>query len=97
LRTAGNKLNDVRIFIDPVGFPVAVYIHNDWEATELSYVKPEEHNTESLCRWCSNHNIEYRLLFPISIRRFIRHPEVYYRYNRLKARLGAARKEPEYE
>jgi hypothetical protein len=97
VRTAIDRIKDMHIFIDPKSFPVAVFTHDEWEARELSYVKPEEHNTESLCRWCINHNIEYRLLYPLSITHFLRNPGVYYRYGRLKARLNRRRKQLGYE
>lgn len=85
---------DMRVFIDPSSFPVVVYIRNEWEATELSYVKPEQHDSESLCKWCKTHRINYRILFPISIRHFLKHPFAYYRYCRMLARK---RKELQYE
>ena len=45
-----NDLKEFHVFQENLNFPVAMNICNDWEKTQLSYLNPKVHNSESLCR-----------------------------------------------
>ena len=75
-----NDLKEFHLFQENLNFPVAMYICNDWEKTQLSYLNPKVHNSESLCRWCISHHIQYQILYPIRISTIFKNPYKYYKY-----------------
>ena len=67
-----------------------MYICTCWERTQLAYLNPKIHNSESLCRWCISHHIKYQILYPIFQSTIFKNPYKYFKYLQLKARLEKA-------
>ena len=83
-----NNLQELHIFQKNLNFPVAIYICSEWEKVQLSYLNPEKHNSESLCRWCISHHIQYQILYPILVSTIFKNPYKYFKFLQLKARLS---------
>lgn len=86
LQTPDN-LKEVHIYKENLNFPVIIFICNEWEKTQLAYLDPKVHNSESLCRWCISHQIQYQILYPIKKSTIIKNPYKYFKYLEMKARL----------
>lgn len=83
-----DNVKEVQIFKKNLNFPVAVYICNDWEKSQFAYLTPEKHTTESLCKWCINHSIQYQILYPLRFITILKNPYKYMKFLQLKHRLG---------
>ena len=81
------NLKELHIFKDNLNFPIAIYIVNDWENAQLSYLDIAKHNSESLCKWCINHHIQYQILYPIQKMSIIKNPYKYFKFMQMQARL----------
>lgn len=85
-------LKGLHFFTEHLNFPVVAVSYSEWEKQQLSYL---EHNfqsgrftTTSLCQWCINHHIQYRIVYPLSIRSIFRNPYKYMKYLQLKHMLN---------
>lgn len=81
------NIKAVHIYQKNLNFPIVIYICNDWEKVQLSYLYPGEHNSESLCRWCISHHIQYQILYPLFIKTIFKNPYKYFKYVQMKNRL----------
>jgi hypothetical protein len=88
---APDGVKEIQVFVDKRRFPVAVYICDDWEKTQLSYFNPNDHDAVSLCKWCRNHHIQYQVLYPAIVRNLLKEPETYRKYCKI---VDGIRKEP---
>ena len=87
-------LKGLHFFTEHLNFPIVAASYSDWEKQQLSYL---EHNfqsggftTTSLCQWCIHHHIQYRIVYPLSIRSIFRNPYKYMKYLQLKQMLNKA-------
>lgn len=85
---APDDIKELQIFTKNLNFPVAIFICTDWEKTQLSYLNPGMHNSESLCRWCISHHIQYQILYPILVSTIFKNPYKYFKFLQLKLRLS---------
>ena len=78
----------LHIFTKNVNFPIAVAAYGDWEKQQLSYLEYNfqsgRYTTISLCQWCVNHHIQYRIIYPLSFKSIIKNPRKYIYFLRLK-------------
>ena len=81
-------LKELHIFVDNLNYPIVIFIRNEWEKVQLSYLNVEKHDSESLCWWCINHNIRYQIFYPIAKKHIIQNPYKYYKFLQMKRRLG---------
>ena len=58
---------EIHMFDEHLSFPVFIYVTNDWEKTQVSYMYQNYHNAEfttsALCQWCKNHQINYQIIY----------------------------------
>lgn len=78
---------DIHVFVERHKFPIAVFLRDDWEKTQLDYLKPDENTTESLCDWCDKHNVQYQVLYPSVAKSVMKSPLMYYKYRKMIDRL----------
>lgn len=83
-----DNLKEVHIYKKNLNFPIVIYICNEWEKVQLSYLDPSVHNSESLCRWCIAHHIQYQILYPLYLKTIFKNPYKYYKYVQMKKRLN---------
>lgn len=85
------NLKGLYFYMNGLNFPVALATYSEWEETQVSYlsnnVKSEGFNTESLCRWCISHNIQYRIVYPIKKSSIFKNPYKYLKFLQLKRKL----------
>lgn len=90
------NLKVVHFFVEHLDFPVAVATYNEWEEQQICYL--EKHyecfkmNTESICKWCINHRINYQIIYPINKIFIIKNPYKYLKYLQLKRKLNSFKK-----
>ena len=90
------NLNVLHFFVEHLIFPVAVATYNEWEEQQICYL--EKHyecfkmNTESICKWCINHRINYQIIYPINKIFIIKNPYKYLKYLQLKRKLNSFKK-----
>jgi hypothetical protein len=85
-----DNVKEIHFYKENLNFPIVMYICTCWEKTQLAYLNPKIHNSESLCRWCISHHIKYQILYPILRSSIVKNPYKYYKYLQLKARLKKA-------
>lgn len=85
---APDNVKELHIFEKNLNFPIIIFICTDWEKTQLSYLNPRAHDSESLCRWCISHHIQYQILYPIFKSTILKNPYKYYKYLQMKVRLS---------
>lgn len=85
------NMKALHFFTQNLNFPVAVATYGDWEEQQLSYLEYNFHSgrytTTSLCQWCVNHHIQYRIIYPLSFKSIIKNPRKYIDFLRLKRKL----------
>lgn len=81
----------VYVFMEGLNFPIIVGTYSDREENWISYlannIKGGYFDTEDVCRWCKNHQIQYRIIYPIKKTNVIVNPYKYYKYLQLKHKL----------
>ena len=84
------NLKEIQFFIKNLYFPIVIYITNDWEKTQVSYLKinRKEHNTESICKWCIQHGILYQIYYSINKTNILKSPYKFFKFIQLKRRLA---------
>ena len=91
LKFPKENLISLHFFVDQLNFPVVAASYTEWEEQQIVYLegnyKSLKYNTESICRWCINHNIQYQILYPIDKRSAIKHPYKFLKYLELKRKL----------
>lgn len=92
LRFSKENLMALHFFMEGISFPVAVAAYDDQQKMKIQYlirlVQDKEINrTYDLCSWCIGQNVDYQILFPVSILQLISNPVRTYDYMRLRRRL----------
>lgn len=86
------NLQALHFFVEGLNFPVIAGSYNSWEKQQLSYLEANlsstGFNTESICRWCINHNIKYQILYPLRRISILKNPYKYYKFIQLKRKLN---------
>jgi len=84
-------LQGIHFFTEGLNFPVATVSYSEWETNQINYLESNFQKvgftTESLCQWCINHQIQYRIIYPIKNISIIRNPYKFYKYLQLKRNL----------
>lgn len=87
-----NGMKAIHFFIEGLNFPVAIGTYSEWEEVQVSYlsrnIKSGSFNTEAICRWCISHQIQYRIVYPISKKVILHNPYKYYKFLQLKRKLN---------
>lgn len=91
LKFPQEDLNSLHFFTENLSFPIAAASYNEWEQQQLYYLENNFQSgifsTETICKWCINHKIQYQILYPLNIFSIIKNPYKYYRYLLLKNKL----------
>lgn len=57
----------IHMFEEHLSFPVSIYVQDEWERTQVSYLNQNYDNagftTLALCRWRENHQINYQIIY----------------------------------
>ena len=79
-------LKEVHFFTKNLAVPIAIYITNDWEKTQLSYLSQniQAHTSNTICEWCESHGILFNLFYPLPIKYLYKDPRRYVYYLNLK-------------
>lgn len=84
-------LKELHFITENINFPIAIYICNDWEKVQLSYLhenlKVKHFTSYELCRWCQSHNILFQIFYPLRWISVIKNPYKYLMFLLLKAKL----------
>lgn len=90
------NLKVLHFFVEHLDFPVAVATYNEWEEQQICYLERRyecfKMNTESICKWCINHRINYQIIYPINKIFIIKNPYKYFKYLQLKRKLISFKK-----
>lgn len=91
LKLPKENLISLHFFVERLNFPVAAASYNEWEEQQISYLennyKSLNLNTESICEWCINHNIQYQILYPLNKISILKNPYKYFQYLQLNRKL----------
>lgn len=81
-------VKELHFLVKGLNYSIILYIKSDWEKTQLRYLinNINEHDAESVCGWCNNHDIIYQIIGS-SRKTIIRKPCRYIKYIILKSRL----------
>jgi hypothetical protein len=79
---------EIHVFVERHRHPIAVFLRDDWEKTQLEYVNPNNTSTDDLCEWCDKHNIKYQVLYPSVIKDITRNPFMYHKYRKMIENMG---------
>ncbi|MCD8110427.1 MAG: hypothetical protein LUE14_10080 [Clostridiales bacterium] len=83
------NLMAIHFFADSLEFPVAAAAYSEQDESMLTTLEfnfqAAGHTTESLCRWCISHKIQYRIIF---LEKAWQHPCEWMRYKIMVKRLG---------
>lgn len=92
LKFQKENLKALHFFTEGVNFPLVAASYSEWEEQQLCYFenhfKSLEMNTESICRWCINHHVQYQILYPLNKISIIKNPYKYFKYLQLKRKLN---------
>lgn len=84
-------LKSLHFFINGLDYPVvaAEYAENDSYAFRCldASVKAGVMDSESVCEWCMNHRIYFRLLYGVRLRTVLRSPRKTWRFLQMRTRL----------
>lgn len=87
-------LQGLHFYMEGLNFPVVLATYSDWEETQVSYftknVKAGNFDTEAVCQWCISHQIQYRIVYPISKKAIVKHPYKYYKFLKVKRNLNVS-------
>ena len=82
------NLKSLNFFIDGLYFQVVVAAYDENEENKISYLKTlcdnKRFNTEEICKWCINQNIQYQILYPVKKRSIVKNPIKFIRCIKLK-------------
>ena len=81
------NLKAIDFYVDNMKFPVAIAAYSEWEEEQIQYLKKEIHTTESLCKWCESHNMQYRITYPLHWFDVVRNPVRYIEFLVLRRKL----------
>ena len=80
-------LKSVAGFEKNLEFMVFVYITNEWEEKQVSYlnsaIEKEKMTSEEICKWCIAHNINWQVIYSVTLITIIKNPYRYFRYRKL--------------
>lgn len=82
-------LKEVHFFTKNLAVPIAIYITDEWEKTQLSYLSQniQAHTSKTICEWCEAHHILFNLYYPMPLKFAIKSPRRYAYYLELKRRF----------
>lgn len=84
-------MKGLHFYMEGLNFPVVLATYSEWEETQVSYltdnIKSERWDTIDVCRWCINHQIQYKMVYLVSKKNVIKHPYKHYKYLRLKHKI----------
>ena len=71
-----NGLQEIHFITESVNFPVAIPIYSDWQRVQIKYMMQHlsRLTSEDVIQWCLNHQMQYELLYPMSIWAILRNP-----------------------
>lgn len=85
-------MKSVHFFTTNLNYPIAMASYSDWDTIQIncltSNFKEAGFTSETLCRWCINHNIQYRIVYPLNKKAILKHPYKYLKYLELKKKLN---------
>lgn len=91
IKLSKDNLQGLYFFVEGLNFPVVAASYNSWERQQLTFLETNLSstcfNTEAVCQWCINHNIQYQILYPLRKIDILKNPYKYYRFIRLKKKL----------
>lgn len=92
LKFPEENLKGLHFFVEHLNFPVVVATYSDWQETQVSYLSSnylsQGFNSEAICMWCINHEIQYQILYPMKRSSIIKHPYKYFKFVKLKKKLN---------
>lgn len=92
LKFEPNNLKALHFFTEGLNYPVAIAAYSDWQENQLSYLvsnfQSKQFTTESVCRWCMSHNLQFQIIYPISKISIIKNPYKFFKFLQLKYRLA---------
>lgn len=87
-------LKGLHFFTKNLNYPVVVASYDEWEEQQLAYLKSgfdlKNFTTESLCRWCACHHVQYQIVYPLGMKSIFRNPYKYLKYLQLRRKLNEA-------
>ena len=59
---------EIHVFEERLAFPVFIYVTNDWDKTQVTYLTHNFNNSKNftvceLCQWCENHQLTYQIIY----------------------------------
>lgn len=85
-------LKKIQFFTEDINFPVAIAIYSEQEEMKVSYLlvntKSEDFDTEDICKWCIEHQIQYQVIYPLKKISILKNPYKYYQFIRLKRKIS---------
>ena len=86
-----NNTKAIHFFINNLAFPIAVFASSEWESVQVDYLNQNYINagfdSQSLCRWCKNHNMQFQILYPLDKLSILKNPRKYLAYLKLKGKI----------
>lgn len=86
------NLQGLHFFMKGMNFPVVAGSYCESEKQQLSYLEANLYsvgfNTEVVCQWCVNHNIQFQILYPLRKISILKNPYKYYKFLCLKKKLN---------
>lgn len=85
-------MKKLHFFTENLNFPVAVAVYTDQEEMQVSCltnnIKSGNFNSQAICEWRINHQIQYRIIYPLKKSSILKHPYKYMKYLQLKKKLN---------
>lgn len=85
-------LKKIHFFTEDINFPVAIAIYSEQEEMKVSYllanIKLGDFDTEDICEWCIEHQIQYQVIYPLKKISILKNPYKYYQFIRLKRKIS---------
>lgn len=84
-------LKKIHFLTDDLNFPVAIAIYSEEEEMKMSYllknIKLGDFSTETICKWCVGHRIQFQIVYPLKKISILKNPYKYYQFIRLKRKI----------
>lgn len=92
LKLKPDNLKALHFFTEGLNYPVAIAAYSDKQEALLSYLisnfQTKQFTSESVCRWCLSHNLQFQILYPISKMSIFKNPYKFFKFLQLKYRLS---------
>ena len=86
-----NGLRKLYFFTENLNYPVVIALYSEQEEARASYllcnIQSGIFNSESICKWCIAHHIQYRIIYPLKKVSILKNPYKYYKFIQLKRKL----------